>query len=113
MSAATSVSSPKRRRARAVVLVAAAVVVSYVAYDLFAPRTSDLRAFDPDEVARLDTAMWRSYYARERVTLFLELTELVRTQYHLPFLRSNLLAYRAAHAAFVFKDGHDCAEYER
>ena len=28
-------------------------------------------------------------------------------------MRSNVVAYRAAHAAFVFKDGHERAEYER
>jgi hypothetical protein len=26
--------------------------------------------FDPDEVARLETAMWRSYYDRRRLPLF-------------------------------------------
>jgi hypothetical protein len=104
---------PRRRRARTIALAAGAAVLLYTAYDLYAPRTSDMRNFDPDEVARLETAMWRSYYSRERVKLFFELAELLRTQYHLPFLRSNLLAYHAARAAFVFKDGHERADYER
>lgn len=108
-------SSPSRR-GRKIALAAGAlvaVVAAYAAYDLYSPRRSDLRNFDPDEVARLDTAMWRSYYGRERAKLFLQLAELLRTQYRLPYLRSNLVAYRAAHAAFVFKDGHERAEYER
>lgn len=102
-----------RRRGRAIALAACGVVFVYAAYDLFGPHTSDMRRFDPDEVARLETAMWRSYYSRERAKLFLELAELLRTQYDLPFLRSNWVAYRAAKAAFVFKDGHSRAEYER
>ncbi len=105
--------SSKRRRRLAIALAVLAVGLGYAAYDLYGPRTSDMRSFDPDEVARLETAMWRSYYDRERVKLFLEMAELLRTQYHLPLLRSNLVAYRAAKAAFVFKDGHNRAEYER
>ena len=57
--------------------------------------------------------MWRSYYSRERFLLFRQLSELLRTQYRLPFLRSNLTAYHAAKAAFVFKDGKSRADYEK
>ncbi|MBV8855937.1 MAG: hypothetical protein JOZ96_28730 [Acidobacteria bacterium] len=85
----------------------------WAGFDLYAPRRTSLRDFDPDEVARLETAMWRSYYSRQRVKLFREMTELLRTQYRLPLLRSNAVAYRAAKAAFVFKDGHSRADYER
>lgn len=112
MSQSSAAPSRKRRRLTIAAFVAL-TVSSYCAYDLFGPRASDLRRFDPDEVARLDTAMWRSYYDRDRVRLFLQLAELLRRQYHLPFLRSAVVAYRAAHAAFVFKDGHERAEYER
>ena len=89
------------------------VLLAWAAYDLYAPRRTSLREFDADEVARLETAMWRSYYSRQRVKLFGELAELLRTQYRLPLLRSNAVAYRAAKAAFVFKDGHSRADYER
>jgi hypothetical protein len=88
-------------------------LLAWAAYDLFAPRRTSLREFDADEVARLETAMWRSYYSRQRVKLFRELSELLRTQYRLPLLRSNAVAYRAAKAAFVFKDGRGRADYER
>lgn len=88
-------------------------LVAYSAYDLFGPRSSDLRQFDPDETARLETEMWRSYYAKERLNLFLELAQLLRSQYRLPFLRSNVTAYRAARAAFVFKEGKQRADYEK
>ena len=89
------------------------VLLAWAAYDFYAPRRTSMREFDADEVARLETAMWRSYYSRQRVKLFRELAELLRTQYRLPLLRSNAVAYRAAKAAFVFKDGHSRADYER
>jgi hypothetical protein len=72
-----------------------------------------MREFDPDEVARLETAMWRSYYDKERVRLFNQLAELLRTQYHLPLVRSNRVAYYAANAAFVFKQGKERSDYEK
>ena len=31
----------------------------WIAFDLYTPHKVDIRAFDADEVARLDTAMWR------------------------------------------------------
>jgi hypothetical protein len=72
-----------------------------------------MRSFDPDEVARLETAMWRSYYARQKVRLYNQLAELLRTEYNLPFIRSNTVAYQAARAAFVFKDGRNRQDYEK
>src|ERR1043166_7243419 len=118
MTTATTVNEPVRprrrlRRALAVAAVAALALVAWVAYDLYAPRHTSLRDFDPDEIARLETEMWRSYYSRERMRLFTQMSELLRTQYRLPLWRSNAVAYRAAKAAFVFKDGHTRADYER
>lgn len=95
----------------AAVLVAA--VVAYALVDLYWPRQTNIRDFDPDEVARLDTAMWKSYYGRERIRLFLELGEVLRSQYGLPYVRSNAVALKAAKAAFIFKDGKSRADYER
>lgn len=90
-----------------------AALAAWVAFDFYSPRRTSLRDFDPDEVARLETAMWRSYYSRERLRLFLQLAELMRTQYRMPFWRSNAAAFRAAKAAFVFKDGRTRTDYER
>jgi hypothetical protein len=106
---------PTRRRIkkRWIALSILAVVIVYALFDLYGPRTSKLRSFDPNEVARLETAMWKSYYNRERFKLYREMTELLRTQYNLPFIRSNAVAYQASKAAFAFKDGHNRAEYER
>ncbi len=103
----------KRSKLRWFVLLVLIAALGWVAVDLFGPRSSSLRQFDPNEVARLETAMWRSYYDKERLKLFNELAELMRMQYHMPLVRSNAVAYQAAQAAFVFKEGHNRSDYER
>jgi len=108
--------SSGRRKLKIVLRLVAAVLVLLIAgvlYDLFYPRTTRLREFDPDEVARLETAMWRSYYEKQRVRLFNEATELLRTQYHMTPVKSNVVAYYAANAAFVFKEGKQRSDYEK
>ena len=110
-------SSERSRRTRKIVVrvivLVLALLICGVLYDLYFPRTTHMREFDPDEVARLETAMWRSYYDKQRLRLFNELSELLRTQYHMPLIRSNQVAYYAANAAFVFKQGKQRADYER
>jgi len=86
-------------------------VLGWVLYDLYAPRTAHLREFDPDEVARLETAMWRSYYEKEHVQLFKQLSELLRAQFDMPLIRSNQVAYYAANAAQVFQSGKQRSDY--
>jgi hypothetical protein len=103
----------KRSRAKWIVLGLVAIAAGWLAFDLYGPRSSKLRDFDPNEVARLETEMWRSYYAKERVKLFNQLAELMRSQYHMPFATSNAVAYQAARAAFVFKDGKQREDYEK
>ena len=112
--ASTGKRKPRRRsRVKWVSLALILAVLGWAAFDRYGPRSSNLREFDPDEVARLETAMWRSYYDKERLKLFRELAELMRTQYKMPFVRSNAVAYQAARAAFVFKDGRGRADYEK
>jgi len=96
-----------------VILLLLVVLIGGVLYDLYYPRTTHLREFDSDEVARLETAMWRSYYEKQQVRLFNQLAELLRTQYHLPLIRSNQVAYYGANAAFVFKQGRERKDYEK
>jgi len=106
----------KKSRQKRVLIICAPVLLAistWVLYDLYAPRTAHLREFDADEVARLETAMWRSYYEKERVQLFNELSELLRTQYDMPLIRSNQVAYYAANAAFVFQKGKQRSDYEK
>jgi hypothetical protein len=73
----------------------------------------DIRHFDPEEVARLDMEMWRSYYAKHRLKLFNQLVHLLRRQYHMPVLRSYVVGFHAAKAAFLFKRGARRNDYER
>jgi len=96
-----------------VVAVLVVLLLGAVVLDLYYPRTTHLREFDSDEIARLETAMWRSYYEKQQVRLFNQLAELLRTQYHMPLVRSNQVAYYGANAAFVFKQGRERKDYEK
>lgn len=107
---------PVRKRRRILVRTLLLIVIAgaaYTAFDLLAPRSSKMRSFDPNEVARIETTMWRSYYGKQQLRLYNQMTELLRNQYNLPFIRSNTVAYQAARAAFVFKGGHNRQEYEK
>ncbi len=54
------------------IAAAAALVAAYAVI----PRPADLRAFDPAEMARLETAMWRDYYDKRYAALFYHLYEI-------------------------------------
>jgi len=95
------------------VLILLAGLVVWVLFDLYRPAKTDFRRFDPVEIGRLDAAMWRSYYEKRPLRLFFQLAQSLRTQFHAPFWRSYALAYRAAKAAFVFKDGKTRTDYAR
>ena len=106
-------SAPGTSRKKLITTVVLAAIIGWVAYDLYGPRTAHLREFDADEVARLETAMWRSYYEKQRLRLFAQLSELLRSQYNMPLIRSNRVAYYAADAAFVFQKGKQRSDYEK
>lgn len=88
-------------------------LVLWISIDLLRPVGHDLREFNSPVVARLDTDMWRAYYERHPVKLFFQLAHLMRLQFGAPYWRSWGIAYQAAKAAFVFKDGKNRADYER
>jgi len=102
-----------RRKILIALLLVIAALAAWICSDLFRPFKVEIRDFDANEVARLDTAMWRSYYARQRLQLFREAGELLETQFHFPFWRRQLVAFYAAKSAFVFKDGKSRADYEK
>lgn len=62
---------PGRRRRMWLALLA--VLAVHVAADLFWPLDRDLAGFDPMEAGMLETNMWRSYYDRRQLALFLQL----------------------------------------
>lgn len=100
------------RASRRAALWMLALFLVYASVDLFWPLQRNLRRFDPIEMGRLETAMWRSYYDRKPAKLFFELAEMLRAQYQFPWIRSYLGAFYAAKAAFVFKDGKQRGDYE-
>jgi hypothetical protein len=87
--------------------------VGWAVAEVARPRRADIRVFDPDEVARLETAMWRSYYDRRRLPLFGQLVALLQGQFHLQPLRAVALAGLAARAAAVFQVGAGHDDYRR
>jgi hypothetical protein len=101
------------RRQGWVLVAVAAGGAGWAVAELARPRRVDIRSFDPDEVARLETAMWRSYYDRRRLPLFGQLVALLQGQFHLQPLRAVAMAGLAARAAAVFQVGASHADYRR
>lgn len=89
------------------------VLLGYLIMDTAWPRRSNLREFNPTEVARLDTEMWQSYYARNQARLIWQLVSLFRVQYRASWVNASRMAYEAGRAAFVFKKGKKAADYEQ
>ncbi len=98
---------------RTIIVAAVAALAIWGAADQLRPTRNDLRSFDPHELARLETEMWRSYYDRKTVRLYFAMSELLRQQYRLSWTRSQIAAYHATKAAFLFKGGHSRSDYER
>jgi hypothetical protein len=96
-----------------VLAAVAAGGAGWAAAELARPRRVDTRVFDADQVARLEAAMWRSYYDRRRLPLFGRLVALLQGQFHLQPLRAVALAGLAARAAAVFQVGASRADYQR
>ncbi|MCO6492005.1 MAG: hypothetical protein J5I98_26550 [Phaeodactylibacter sp.] len=94
-------------------LLAFSALLLWIAASLLLPRHSNLREFDPAVVGQLDAAMWRSYYEGRKLRLFLQLSRLVRRQFHAPYWRSFPIAYQAARAATTFQSGANRSDYAR
>lgn len=103
----------KKKKFLLVISVLLVILIGWIGFDIFIPRKTKMREFDANEVARLETAMWRSYYSRQRLNLFLQLGETLRMQYKMRFWKSEWAAFQAAKAAFVFKDGKKREDYEK
>lgn len=67
------------------------------------PRNADLRAFDPQSLARRETAMWRDYYDKHYLRLFWDLYRSSRSEFRFSPLDSVRIALSAAHAARLFQ----------
>jgi hypothetical protein len=104
--------SPKMTVKKMLLLLPALLAV-WILADLYWPYKTDIKKINAPELARLDGAMWRSYYEQKAVKMFLQTAELIRGQYHVPFWQSNVMAYHAAKAALTFKKGKDTADYNK
>ena len=91
-----------RKLPRSALLGLAALVLASLAYSL-CPRTAHLRAFSPQAMGRLETAMWRDYYEHRYAALFAALYRMNRGQYGFSPWDSLRVAYLAAKAAKVFQ----------
>ena len=85
----------------------------WIATDFLIPRSTNFRQFDPIVIGQLDADMWRSYYETKRVKLFWQMSKLMCNQFNAPFWRSFPMAYDAAKAAFVFKEGQSREDYAK
>ncbi|MFM8716830.1 MAG: hypothetical protein ACKOF3_08625 [Spartobacteria bacterium] len=70
----------------------------------------DVRVFDPGQMARMEAAMWRSYYEGRWVQLGWQSMRIARTQYGFSVLDSLQLAKHAAVAALWFRKNTDAPE---
>jgi hypothetical protein len=86
-----------------------AVLVAAVAYGAI-PRRADLTTFAPETMARLETSMWRNYYDKRYLALFLDLYEVSRDQQGFSPLDSVRIAVAAARAAAAFQPTRSRAE---
>ncbi len=94
---------------RKLFLLLLVVLVAGLGYALW-PRKADLRGFDADAVARLETAMWRDYYNHDHQALAAKLYTLNRDLYHFSPADSVRLAYSAGKAAQLFQPTASRAE---
>jgi len=97
---------------RKIILIILALLALWIVFDLNYPYKTNIKNINAAEIARLDEAMWRSYYEHRPLSLFLQSAELMRIQFKAPFWRSNLMAFHAAKAAFIFKYGKNRDEYK-
>ena len=67
--------------------------------------------FDPDELARLETGMWKAYYRRQPVRLFGLLVMAIRAQSHVSWPRALGASVRLTRAAAGF--ARSTGDYER
>jgi hypothetical protein len=100
------------RGARMVLLLVVVLAAGLLVTQLRTERT-DIRVFDADHMARLDTDMWRSYYDKQPAKLYLQLAQVLRDEFHMTHAHAYSTALLAARAAFEFKKGSRRADYEK
>jgi hypothetical protein len=87
------------------------LLTGWIITDISYPFKININKIDAKETSGMDAAMWRSYYEKKPVKLFFQSARLMRKEFHFPFWRSHRVAWYAARAAFVFKDGNSRSDY--
>ena len=103
----------KGRQRAGVAALLAGLLVAWVLVDVYGHASADLRGFDAEQAAHLETESWRAYYDGKPLRLYWLLISTLRQEYHRPFWRATGPAWHAARATIVFKEGHDRVDYER
>ena len=99
----------RRRIGRKIAGAAIALLLAAGAY-IFIPRYADLRTFDAAALARAETSMWRHYYEKRYIPLFLDLYGLARDEQNFSPWDSFSLSVAAARAAKSFQPTRSRAE---
>ena len=76
-------------------------------------KTARIFDFEPDKLARTETAMWQAYYDRRPAKLFRLSVRLLQEQLGYGRARALYNAYRLTRAAFAFKVGRSRLDYEK
>ena len=66
-------------------------------------KLKNLREFNPERVAKIETEMWQAYYRHNFLKLFILLLRLVHNQFQLGYFYTIKTAYYSAIAAIIFR----------
>src|ERR1051325_12195239 len=77
----TATARPRKRRLWPALVTVALLIAAGALYAV-GPRHADLTAVAPAAMARLETALWRSFYEKRYVALFRDLYSVSREQYN-------------------------------
>jgi hypothetical protein len=81
------------------------MLTAALGYGLFVhtpPGPRSIREFDADRIAHLEIEMWKAYYEKRNVRLFLLLTEMLREQRRYPWARAATEGFYLARPAARF-----------
>jgi hypothetical protein len=103
------VTKPIRRWIALILCVTLAATTMVACWPPPGPYT--LTRFEPDRVASLEVDMWKAYYDKQRVTLFVLLVTMLREQYGYSWARAVQAGGYLARAASTFSGLRD--DYDR
>src|SRR5215831_7627790 len=93
---------------RRLVVVSLSVVVAAGALAVWfavrAPGPHNIRQFDPDRTADLETDVWKAYYAKQKFRLFALLVQMEHEQNHYSWWTATVNGFYLARAAATFGD---------